>query len=212
MVPWDRRRDGPDYSPGPGAGLRQPPQLDEAAASLSAAPIDVIAFGFTSSAYVIGAEGEAAMIDRLRQRSRGLPVVATSTAALKALRLLGCRSLALIHPPWFDSQTDRLGRRFYQAAGFAVPYAEPCGLPSEQKAITPAGLHEWVIGHVPDAAEALVIGGNGFRAVGVIAALESDLKRPVLTANQVLLWAALRAAGAETRAVTKYGRLFAVAG
>jgi maleate cis-trans isomerase len=46
-----------------------------------------------------------------------------------------------------------------------------------------------------------------FRAIGVIAALEEDLRRPVLTANQVSLWWALRAAGTEVR-VDDYGQLF----
>ena len=53
-----------------------------------------------------------------------------------------------------------------------------------------------------------MIGGNGFRAVGVIEALEADLDRPVLTANQVLLWAALVAAGADPAVVDGYGRVF----
>jgi maleate isomerase len=53
-----------------------------------------------------------------------------------------------------------------------------------------------------------VIGGNGFRAVGAIAALEQTLERPVVTANQALLWAALNAAGADPSAVTSYGRIF----
>jgi maleate isomerase len=51
------------------------------------------------------------------------------------------------------------------------------------------------------------IGGNGLRAIGVVAALEEDLRRPVLTANQVSLWYALRVAGAEV-GVGDYGRLF----
>ena len=52
------------------------------------------------------------------------------------------------------------------------------------------------------------IGGNGFRAVGVIAALESRLPCAVVTANQALLWGALRAAGADPSTVADYGRLF----
>jgi maleate isomerase len=61
---------------------------------------------------------------------------------------------------------------------------------------------------VPTDAEALVIGGNGFRAVGTISALEEDLGRPMVTANQALLWAALRAADADPGSVSDYGRLF----
>ena len=53
----------------------------------------------------------------------------------------------------------------------------------------------------------MFIGGNGFRSVGVIAALEEDLGRPVLTANQVLLWGTLRAA--KSRVMPRgYGALF----
>ena len=48
---------------------------------------------------------------------------------------------------------------------------------------------------------------SALRAIGVIAALEEDLRRPVLTANQVSLWYALRVAGAEVR-VDDYGQLF----
>ena len=43
--------------------------------------------------------------------------------------------------------------------------------------------------------------------IGVITALEEDLRRPVLTANQVSLWYALRMAGAEV-SVDDYGQLF----
>jgi hypothetical protein len=43
--------------------------------------------------------------------------------------------------------------------------------------------------------EGVFIAGNGFRAIGVIAALEEDLGRPVLTGNQVAFWCALRLAG-----------------
>src|SRR6185295_7439977 len=43
----------------------EPPELDDAAELLAAAPLHVIAYGFTSSAYVIGARGEADMVHRL---------------------------------------------------------------------------------------------------------------------------------------------------
>jgi maleate isomerase len=62
--------------------------------------------------------------------------------------------------------------------------------------------------NVPDSAEAVFIGGNGVRAVGAVGALEEDLGRPVLSANQVAFWLALRLAGARVP-VGGYGRLFA---
>ena len=192
----------------PVRAFAEPPQLDDAAELLAAAPLDAIAFAFTSSAYVIGAAGEAEMIARLQQRTRGIPVVAACPATVDALRALGAGRIALIHPPWFDAELRDLGRRYYESLGFSVVDSAPCELPSDQAAITPAGLYAWVCERALDEAEAVVVGGNGFRAVGTIAALEQYLQCPVVTANQALLWAALRAAGAMTDRVTGYGRVF----
>ena len=80
-------------------------------------------------------------------------------------------------------------------------------MPSEQRAINPGQLFEWVREHVPAEAHAVYIGGNGLRAVGIIQALEEDLRIPVLTANQVLLWHLLRLAGTHVL-IVGYGRLF----
>ncbi|HZB83179.1 MAG TPA: hypothetical protein VE288_10115 [Rubrobacteraceae bacterium] len=186
----------------------QPPHVDNAAELLAAAPLNAIAYGFTSSAYVIGVEGEAEMIARLQQRTRDIPVVAACKASVEGLRVLAARRIALVDPPWFDTELNTLGRRYYESAGFEVVHSAPCGLPSDQAKITPADLHAWVSEHVSTDADAVVIGGNGFRAVGVIGALEEDLGRPVVTANQALLWAALRVADADQGSVTDYGRLF----
>ncbi|MFE1560163.1 maleate cis-trans isomerase [Streptomyces sp. NPDC058734] len=192
----------------PVRAFAEPPHVDDAAELLAAAPVAAIAYAFTSSAYVIGARGEAYMLERLTERAGGLPVVATCAAAVGALRALGVERFALVDPPWFDATLSDLGRGYYEEAGFEVPYAAPCGLPSGQALIRPDALYGWVLEQVPDAAQAVVVGGNGFRAVGVIEALEAELERPVLTANQVLLWAALRAAGEPVDGVTGYGRLF----
>jgi maleate isomerase len=192
----------------PVRAFAEPPHVDDAAELLAGAPLDAIAYGFTSSAYAIGVEGEAEMIARLERRTRGIPVVAVCRAAVEGLRVLGAMRIALVDPPWFDTELNAFGRGYYESAGFEVIYSSPCRLPSAQAKITPSALHAWVSEHVPTDAEAIVIGGIGFRAVGAIAALEEDLGRPVVTANQALLWAALRAAHADPGSVIDYGRLF----
>ena len=193
----------------PVRAFAEPPHVDDAAALLAGAPLHAIVYGFTSSAYVIGMQGEAEMIARLERRTRGIPVVATCRAAVEGLRVLGARRIALIDPPWFDTELNGLGARYYESAGFEVVYSSPCGLPCDQTKITPAELHAWVSEHVSTTdAEAIVFGRNGFRAVGAIAALEEDLGRSVVTANQALLWAALRMTDADPGLVSDYGRLF----
>ena len=46
----------------PVRAFAEPPHVDDAAEQLAAAPLQAIAFAFTSSAYVIGSDGEAQMM------------------------------------------------------------------------------------------------------------------------------------------------------
>jgi maleate isomerase len=211
-VPFGAMRAGGEMDPtiplAPVRAFAEPPYIDDATELLAGAPIHAITFGFTSSAYVIGAEGEAEMLERLSTRSRGLPVVAPCASIVEALRLLGAQRVALFDPPWFDDELNALGAAYYRGAGFNVVSSLSCALPSDQYAIEPSELFEFVRRHVPIEAEAVVFGGNGFRVVGVIAALERELERPAVSPNQALLWGAMRAAGAPTDSITRYGRLF----
>ena len=63
--------------------------------------------------------------------------------------------------------------------------------------------------HTPTSADAVFIGGNGFRAIGIIKALEEELGLPVLTANRVAFWHAQRLAGSRASGC-RFGRIFAV--
>jgi maleate isomerase len=191
----------------PVRAFADPPLVDDAADLLAAAPLHAIGFAFTGSSYVRGPADDAALRHRLEARTRGIPVAITAASAVLALRAFGTSRLALIEPPWFSPELSALGAAYFAGQGFEVVHHGAAGLPSEQRAIHPGLLYEWARAHVPAAAEAVLIGGNGLRAVGVIQALEEDLGMPVLTANQVLGWHLLRLAG--TRApVTGYGRLF----
>ena len=57
------------------------------------------------------------------------------------------------------------------------------------------------------AADAVLIGGGGLRSISAIRALEGTLARPVLTANQVLFWHALRLAGVH-EPIARHNRIF----
>jgi len=197
----------PTIAADPVRAFADPPFVDDAAELLAAAPLHAIVYGFTSSSYVRGAADDAALKARLEKRTRGIPAVVPCAAAVAALTVLVVKRLALISPPWFSADMDRRGARYFQSQGFDVVYNSPVGLPSDQQAIQPTQVYEWIRRHVPKNAEAVFIGGNGFRAIGIIKALEQDLERPVLTANQVAFWQALGLAGARVP-VVNYGRIF----
>jgi maleate isomerase len=198
----------PTIALAPVRAFAEPPHLDAAAELMAAAPVAAIGVGFTSHAYAIGRDAEAAMVARLEAVTRGIPVVSPGLAFADALAALGARRVLLVHPPWFDDELGELGRAYLEAAGAEVLRSASADLPSDQRAITPEALHAWVMAEAPPEAEAVVIGGNGFRAVGAIETIEADLGVPVVTANQALLWALLRAAGADPVAVGGHGRLF----
>jgi maleate isomerase len=61
----------------------------------------------------------------------------------------------------------------------------------------------------PKTADGVLIGGTGFRCVGILDALEQDLKRPAISANQASLWHCLRLSGVK-EPVAGYGSLFNV--
>ena len=74
--------------------------------------------------------------------------------------------------------------------------------------IDPAAVCAWASRHVPDDAEAVFIGGNGFRVARAIEPLEAAIGRPVLESNQVLLWNLLAQTRTRLR-IRGFGRLFA---
>jgi maleate isomerase len=205
----------PGAATDPGIALKavrafaEPPAIDDAAELLAGAPLHAIAYGFFSSSNVLGVEGDRALQARLEKRTHGIPVIIPGLAALRALRALGVRRLALVDPPWFSAELTRMGADYFRSQQIEVVYAAPAtGLPSGQQDQQPGRLYDWVRRQVPANVEAVLTGGNGFRAVGAIEALEEDLGCAVLTANQVTFWNALRAAGVRAT-VSHYGRLFA---
>jgi maleate isomerase len=170
-------------------------------------PLNVVAYASTTSAYAIGFDAETATLSRLAARL-GVPVVGTCASAVLAFQTLGVERIALVHPPWFDTELNRLGTAFFESKGFRVVSAASAELSHDPAEIEPIGVFEWTRIHIEDDAEVIFIGGNGFRAARAIERLESVLARPVLESNQVLLWNLLARSGS-TVSVRGFGRLLA---
>ena len=185
----------------------EPPDVDKAVDLLADAPVGVIAYAFTSSSYLIGSDGDAALQRRLEGRSRGIPVLVPCTSAVTALRALGVHRLFLVHPPWFSADLDRLGANYFREQGIEVKKAVAASLRGDQLSIQPSEVYEWVCSHTPAGTEGVFVGGNGFRVISVVESLEATLGLPVITANTVLLWHALRLARV-SGSVEGYGEIF----
>jgi maleate isomerase len=191
------------------AGLRaltEPLVLDEAA-KLLADSIDAVGHASTTSAYAVGFDQEAEMVWRL-SASLGVPVAATCASAVLGLRALAVQRVALVGAPWFDAELNDLGAAYFRSQGFDVVSSASAELSPEPDRISSADVVAWTACHVSDDAEAVFIGGNGFRAVAAIEQLEASIRRPVLTSNQVLLWNLLARVGASFE-INGFGQLFA---
>jgi len=188
--------------------LTASPSLAEAAEALGRGSLDVVLFPSTSTAYAIGVDAEAALVSRLALLI-GVPVLSTCASAVLALRTLGVERIALVGPPWFDRDLNDLGAAYFEGTGFDVVSSATAALTQDPREVDAAAVCAWTARHVSGDAEAIFIGGNGFRAAGAVAALEARLGRPVLTSNQVLLWNLLAEASPGTASeVAGYGRLF----
>jgi maleate isomerase len=195
----------PPTSPAGLRALATPAAIDEAASALPGR-LEALVVASTSSGYALGYDAESALLHRLRARC-DVPVCGTSPSAVSALRSHRVRRISLVHPPWFGRELNRLGAEYFRGLGFEVVDARLADLPNDPDRIEPAMVVEWVSQHVSPHAEAVVIGGNGFRAAGAIHELEDAIGRLVLEANQVLLWSVLIGAGVSLD-IHGFGALF----
>ena len=196
----------PPTSPSGLLALTVPSALDDAAAIFGGGSVDAIGYALTSTGYALGSDAEAAMLERLSQRW-GLPVTGTSLAAGAALRALRVRRVALVHPPWFGDELNDLGAAYFDGEGFEVVPSVSAELPNDPGLIEPGAVVEWISRHLDEDAEAVLIGGTGFRTARAIEPLEARVGRPVLESNQVLLWSILSRLDTDIE-VAGYGRLF----
>ncbi|MFC9975947.1 Asp/Glu racemase [Spirillospora sp. NPDC127200] len=151
-----------------------------------------VAYACASGSFVGGASGELDLYDTML--AAGAPAAATTSGALvESLRLLDARRVAVV-TPYIDDVTERLVS-FLGEYGITVASSVGMGLLS----------HIWKVGYReivaavsavdrPEA-EAVFISCTNVPTYDIIAPLEAMLGKPVLTANQVTMCAALRAMG-----------------
>ncbi|MEV0405063.1 aspartate/glutamate racemase family protein [Actinoallomurus sp. NPDC050550] len=163
--------------------------LREAVRALHAVRPEVVAYACTSGSFVGGTAGERAMSAAMSEAAE-LPAVTTSGALLEALAEIGARNIAIV-TPYTKSVTDSL-EDFLGEAGVAVTGRAYLGLTREIWKVPYRDVTEMARQAMVGAADALFISCTNLPTYDVIPHLEAELQRPVLSANQVTMWAALR--------------------
>jgi maleate isomerase len=155
---------------------------------------EVVAYACTSGSFVRGVRGEAAL--RRTMEGAGAPAACTTSGGLvDAITKLGIGRVA-IATPYIEPVTKRLVGFLREHAVQTVSCAG-LGLLGKIWRVTYAEVVEIVKAADSDDADALFISCTNLPTYDLIAPLEAALGKPVLTANQVTMWAALRAIGRE---------------
>ena len=187
------------------AALGEPGVVAAGVRGLSAVGPDVVAYACTAGSFADGSAGERALAAAMRDA--GAPTAVTTSGALvSALRALGVTRVAVATP--YAADVAALLSAFLEGTGTRVTGSRHLGLTGRIWTVPQETTADLVRRTVTDDAEAVVVACTNLPTYDVIAPLEAELGIPVVTANQVTMWAALAAAG--LRATGPRQRLLAV--
>ncbi len=164
------------------------------AEQLTQCRLDVMCFGCTSGSFVGGVGYDARLIDVIENAS-GLPSTTTSTAVLRALRLLGISRVALATP--YTDEVTEIEKRWLEDNGIEVTAWQGGGLvqTADIQECAPEVSYRRAKAVDNDRAEAVFISCTGFRTIENLAKLEADLGKPVISSNQASFAECLRLIG-----------------
>lgn len=171
--------------------LANPHGVRRATSDLLVPEPEVVAYACTSGSFIGGAAAEAALVAAMLDA--GAPrAITTSGAMVSALETLGARRVAVV-TPYVDAVTDRL-LSFLAEYGITTTACVGLNMLGEIWKTTYAHVLAAVAELDTTGADALFVSCTNVPTYDVIEPLQQRLGIPVITANQVTMWSALRAA------------------
>lgn len=175
---------------------------------LSAAEVDVIAYGCTAGSMVTPVDSLAKLITQ----HTGCRALTTSQAIVQSLRSVSAKNIS-VATPYFDMM-NKHEKEFLESNGFYVVTIEGlgygangvddfrniCRIPTDVTAKIAKRVNS-------DSADALVLTCTDLTTLPIIRSLETQLNKPVISSNTATLWYALRLAGINDNLINA-GRLF----
>lgn len=182
------------------------PYARQAVIDLASAEVDVIVYGCTSGSFFRGRAWDLEYSEELAAIG-GRPVVTTARASVEAMNALGVKTVCLATP-----YTDRVNAKllpYLEEHGIKVLSVRGLQLTSalDSARVTPEQIFQLVREAWNPEADGLFFPCTGVVMAELIATLEEDLGKPVLSANQVSFWAAMNRCGVQPR-IKAFGRLF----
>lgn len=159
-------------------------------------------YACTSGSFVAGVAGEAAIREAML-RAGARRAVTSSGAALQALAAVDARRVA-VAAPYTKGTTVKLVD-YLAEAGVDTVRASYLGLNGSISRVSQGTIADLIRSAAHPDAQAIYVSCTALRTFGMVADLERELRVPILTSNQVSLWAALWAADLLPRATEEEG-------
>lgn len=174
---------------------------------LADAKVDLIAFNCTAGSLAEG-KGHDQNIVRTIESLTGIKATTTATAIVEALHSIDSKRIVLITP--YVEEVNEVEIQFLHEHGIEVVANVGLGIsdPYEQMAVDPHRWYRLARDCRDITCDTIFISCAGIRVVEMIAAIERDLGRPVVTSNQALMWHCLKLMNIEPDLDDDYGMLF----
>jgi len=179
--------------------------IETEARKLADADVDAIVLAATAPSSRRGPGYDKELSQRIATAS-GKPATTAATAQNEAMAALGLSRIT-IAAPWSD-EVNRMAAAFIEASGYRVLHHEAMGFVRNLEIGLLDEATALELGRRVDRpdAQAVMLACGNWMTLGVVDALEQALGKPVLTTNQVSLWAVLRLAG-HTQPIHGWGSL-----
>ena len=178
--------------------------MEESVRLLAMVKPKVIVMAHTATSYTLGKEGEAALAAKM-ERTTGIPFVTAFGSVVAALGHLQAKSVALATP--YAREWTLRGKSHLELHGIEVASWGHLDDVSNIYEETPERAYALARRVDVPEAQVLFLSGVGMPTLDVLAPLERDLGKPVISSCSAMVWNALRIAGWAGK-VTGYGKLF----
>lgn len=166
------------------------------AQEIATARVNMIVFGCTSGSFIKGPGGDeeiSLMIEEAVLPVCGkIPVITISTAVLEALEALKIKKVSVATP--YIERGNEQEKMFLEGNGFKVVDIKGLGLETfgEYARQGPQVIYDLAKKVNKKDADGIFISCADFRALDVIEVLERDLRKPVVSSNQISIWLSLK--------------------
>lgn len=174
--------------------------------SLKECHVNFMVYACAASSFMFGPEANRDLEQEIKDRS-GLDAVTATSSMVLSLKALGIKKVALATPYWRELDEKLLA--YFAAGEVKVVHIESLQLDNwEAMNNQPADAVYRLVKRAdhPDA-EGLLILSTNLPTFEVLQTLEQDLRKPVVSTNQGMIWVACRRLGIRD-SLEGYGRLW----